>query len=199
MSSNKPFILGIGGTTRDNSSSEIALRVAMREAAALGADIAIVSGSALVLPMYDPARAENKRPPEEFLDLVRKADGIVISTPGYHGSFSGMIKNALDYIEELRGDERPYLEGRAVGLIVCAYGWQATGTTLTGMRSVVHALRGWPTPLGISINSSVTKLHPDGRCDDDNIVRNLAAMARQVVDFATFSRAHKNRATAISA
>ncbi len=43
---------------------------------------------------------------------------------------------------------------RSVGLIATAYGWQATGSTLATLRSIVHALRGWPTPLGAAINSS---------------------------------------------
>ena len=43
------------------------------------------------------------------------SDGLIIATPSYHGGVSGMIKNALDYIEALRDDARPYLHGRAVG------------------------------------------------------------------------------------
>jgi FMN reductase len=85
---------------------------------------------------------------------VRRADGIVIASPGYHGGVSGLVKNALDWVEELRADERPYFDGRPVGLIVVADGWQATVTTLVSLRSIVHALRGWPTPLGVAINTA---------------------------------------------
>ncbi len=78
----------------------------------------------------------------------------MICSPGYHGGVSGLVKNAIDWVEELREDERPYFDGRAVGLIVVADGWQATVTTLTSLRSIVHALRGWPTPLGVAINAA---------------------------------------------
>ena len=83
----------------------------------------------------------------EFVEAVRAADGLVIATPGYHGPVSGLIKNALDALDGLRDDERPYLEGRAVGCIVTADGWQACGTALASLRTIVHALRGWPTPV----------------------------------------------------
>jgi hypothetical protein len=63
------------------------------------------------------------------------------------------VKNVLDYVEDLRADIRLYLDGRAVGCVAMALGWQATVTTLTALRSIVHALRGWPTPLGAALNS----------------------------------------------
>ena len=84
----------------------------------------------------------------QLIEAVREADAIIIATPGYHGGVSGLVKNALDTLEELRADDRPYLDGRAVGCIVTAYGWQAAGSVLTSLRSIVHALRGWPTPFG---------------------------------------------------
>ena len=39
----------------------------------------------------------------------RWADGLLVASPGYHGGISGMMKNALDYVEDLRADERVYL------------------------------------------------------------------------------------------
>lgn len=148
----KPLIVGIGGTTRNGSSSERLLHQALAAAQAAGADTMVFSGERLLFPIYGtnrPGAAEL-----EFIEALRRSDGIVIASPGYHGSLSGMVKNALDYVEELRSDVRPYLEGRAVGLIAAAAGWQAGGSTLQHLRSIVHALRGWPTPLGVVANSS---------------------------------------------
>ncbi len=84
----------------------------------------------------------------------------MIASPGYHGGVSGLVKNAIDWVEELRADERPYFDGRPVGLIVVADGWQATITTLSSLRSIVHALRGWPTPLGVAINAAEPAADP---------------------------------------
>jgi FMN reductase len=93
------------------------------------------------------------------------------------------VKNALDYTEELRMDARPYLDGRAVACIACASGWQATTTTLISLRSIVHALRGWPTPLGVAINSTVTRFDADGGVDE-SVGRQLETAGREVVAFA---------------
>ena len=95
-----------------------------------------------------------------------------------------MIKNALDYIEDLSGEENAYLHGRAVGCIAVAYGWQATVSTLHQLRQVTHALRGWPTPLGATINAAITKFEIDGSTSDDAAAGQLRTIGEQVVEFA---------------
>ncbi|GLK10352.1 hypothetical protein GCM10017600_37580 [Streptosporangium carneum] len=158
----QPFVVGLGGTLRASSSSETALRIALDAAEAAGARTELFGADYLArLPMYDPerpARVSGRR----LVEALRAADGVIVSSPGYHGSVSGLVKNALDYAEELRDDVRPYLTGRAVGCVTTAYGWQAAVTTLQALRTIVHALRGWPTPLGAAINSAESRLGPGG-------------------------------------
>ena len=115
---------------------------------------------------------------------VSAADGLIIASPGYHGGISGLVKNALDYVEDLRGDPRPYLDGRAVGCVATAAGWQAAGSTLQALRAVVHALRGWPTPLGVAVNSELPVWSEDGTVADAGLVTQLEILTGQVVDFA---------------
>ncbi|CAN5218208.1 NAD(P)H-dependent oxidoreductase [soil metagenome] len=170
-----PFIVGIGGTMRPDSGSEWALKAALSAAEAAGARTQLFGGADLAkLPIYDPACIDTA-PRAALTEAVRAADGLLICSPGYHGSISGLIKNALDGLEDLRADTPAYLDGRAAGLIVMADGWQAGGTTLTAMRSIIHALRGWPTPLGVVINATARDPQDDVR---------LVMVAEQVVDFA---------------
>ena len=84
----------------------------------------------------------------------------------------------------MRSDVACYFDGRAVGCIACAYGWQATGSTLAALRSIVHALRGWPTPIGVAVNSSLKVFDEAGECLDSGLATQLELMARQVVEFA---------------
>jgi FMN reductase len=180
----RPSIIGLGGTTREDSSSERALRIALEAAEQAGARADLLGASDLELPLYAPERGPAGLRAERLLEKVAGSDGVIIATPGFHGGPSGLIKNALDYIEELRADARPYLDGRAVGCIVCAAGWQATTTTLVALRSTVHALRGWPTPLGVAINSR----HEAGISTDPTLAAapQLRLLAMQVVEFANW-------------
>lgn len=181
---NKPFIVGIGGTVRTASSSEQAMRNALDVAKDLGAETAIITAAGLNLPMYDPYEPELTDDARHMIELVRKADGVFISSPGYHGGISGLLKNALDYLQVTANDPLPYLHNRAVGCIVTAAGWQAGVTTLTSLRSTVHALRGWPTPLGVMINSTLKPFGPDGSISDPKVADSLTNLSRQVVNFA---------------
>ena len=110
-------------------------------------------------------------------------DGIILATPAYHGSISGLVKNALDYAEDLRSDARIYFDGCAVGCICCAAGWQAAGHTLVAMRTIAHALRGWPTPFGAMINTSLPVFDASGGLDDSATLQ-LKLVGQQVAEFA---------------
>jgi FMN reductase len=185
----RPFILGIGGTTRPGSSSERALAVSLRAAEKEGADVELIDGPSLVLPIYAPGGANFNDKARHLVEAYRRCDGLIISTPAYHGSVSGAIKNALDYVEELRTDARVYLDGIAVGCIAAAGGWQAAGQTLTALRTIAHALRAWPTPLGAMLNTSLPIFDDHGACTDINTTFQLENVGQQVTRFALMTRA----------
>jgi FMN reductase len=185
----RPFVVGIGGSARPGSSTDTALRVALAAADRAGARATLFDGAFLArLPLYAPGSADRTEEARELLSAVQAADGVLLASPGYHGGISGLVKNALDYLEDLRRDERPYLEGRAVGCIVTALGWQASASTLVGLRSVVHALRGWPTPLGVALNTAEEIFDPEGTCTDEKAAVQLDLVAHQVVGFAGMRR-----------
>jgi len=185
VSSDKPLIVGIGGTMRTASSTDRALRVALEAAEKAGARIHMFDGAFLAkLPHFSPESRERSEEQRQLVDTVRKADGLIVASPGYHGGVSGLVKNALDLLEDLREDERPYLDGRAVGCIATAAGWQAAASTLAALRSIVHALRGWPTPLGAALNTSDKIFDAAGACTDEKVALQLATVGRQVAEFA---------------
>ena len=150
-----------------------------------GARTRLISGPALQMPMYQPENRERSDAARDLVAQISLADGIVIGSPGYHGSISGLVKNALDYAEDLRTDARPYLSGRAVGCIATAGGWPGAVNTLSALRDIVHALRGWPTPLGAAINSSERVFGEDGRCLVPKVAQMLDSIADEVLNFAT--------------
>lgn len=159
---------------------------ALAAARARGARTEMFGGPFLAsLPIYNPHEVCIGADQSRLIEAVRVADGVIVATPGYHGSISGLVKNALDCLEGLSGDERPYFDGRAVGCIVAASGGQAAGSTLAALRSIVHALRGWPTPLGATL--AAPRLFDEaGEFCDARDAWQVETVAQQVVDFATF-------------
>ncbi|HEY7053578.1 MAG TPA: NADPH-dependent FMN reductase [Mycobacterium sp.] len=185
MTSQGPLIVGLGGTLRENSSTERALRYCLSSVERLGGRTKLFCGKDIDLPMYAPHELERTPRAAELVGALRGADAVVVASPGYHGSVSGLIKNALDYIEDLREDPRVYLDNTPWGCITCAYGWQAAVGTLNHLRSIGHALRAWPTPLGVAINSADKIFDENGELTDATIKSQLEMMATQVLTFAS--------------
>ena len=83
MSSERPLIVGIGGTTREGSSTEKALLVALAAAEGGGARTILLGGAFLAtLPIFDPGPAGPTVEQLALAEAVRTADGIIIATPG---------------------------------------------------------------------------------------------------------------------
>lgn len=177
-------VVGIGGSVRPDSQSERAMHGVLAGAREAGAKVRALPAGGLLLPFYDQDDAERGEVAAELVEALREADGVVLSSPGYHGTISGLMKNVLDYVEDLRHDPRPYLDGRAVGCVGVAYGWQATVMTLQALRAVTHSLRGWPTPLGGAVNSAETRFGPGGESEDAKVAGTLRTIGEQVVEFA---------------
>ena len=189
------YIVGIGGTTRAHSLTEKTLKAALAAASALGAETRLLGAEDLDLPLYAPEKADRAPAARHFVEEIRKADGLILASPGYHGGISGLVKNAIDYIEDLAKDASPYLEGRAVGLIATGAGWQGAVATLLALRSVVHSLRGWPTPLGVPVNTLEPCFDANGNCVSAKLKEQLQILSREVVDFAL----HRGTATHVIA
>ena len=180
-----PLVVGIGGTIGAVASTERALRIALDAAEREGFRTRLFGGEDMArLPLYDPRSIARTPHEQDFVEAVRGASALIIASPGYHGSISGVVKNALDLLEETAKDDRPYLADMPVGLIATAYGWQATGSTIAALRSIVHALRGWPTPFAAAINTQITKFDEAGGATDPAVLEQLCLVGKQVARFA---------------
>lgn len=194
ITARRPMILGLGGTLRAGSSTERALLAALAIASASGAQTKLLGGAFLArLPMFDPRPSGPTSEQIELTEAMALADGIIIATPGYHGSISGLIKNALDTLELGREGPQPYLSGKPVGTIVTAAGSQAGGTSLLSLRAIIHALRGWPTPFGATLNSATPLFDEAGGCSDPKDAAQLAIVAEQVIEFTQMKAALQRR------
>ena len=107
INASKPFVVGLGGTARPDSSTEKALAIALSSAERAGARVQLIGGDLLAqLPHYLTVEVASSPAALTLLDALRSADGVIIASPGYHGSVSGILKNAIDYLEETAKDDR---------------------------------------------------------------------------------------------
>lgn len=160
-----------------------------------GARTTVFLGQDIEFPIYRPGDTAAEPEVKAFITALADADGVVLVSPTYHGTVSGLMKNALDYVNELATDERPFLDGRAAGCIAVGAGEQGAATTLATLRTVCHALRAWPTPLGVTISAS-----GDGSDASSDLARErIALLMSQVLFLAKPSARRRHRdAVAVS-
>jgi len=179
-------VVGIGGTLREGSASLGALRRALGAAEEAGAETELLDLRELGLPMYEPGRpledyGDNVR---GLVEAVREADALLLSTAAYHGTLAGVTKNALDFAQFLGGDERPYFDGKVVGLISTAGGDQAATNASGALVHTVHALRGVVAPLMVTIPKTWQRSDEEGNITDDGYGKRLDRLGGLVVELA---------------
>ncbi len=172
-------VVGMGGSLSKDSTSLAALKLALEGAQEAGAEVELFDIHELNLPLYAP----EMQPPEAAVRLaeaVYGANGMLWSSPLYHGTVSGSFKNAVDWLDLLRSREPPFLADKVIGLISTAggiHGLQAVNT----MEFCVRALRGWAVPLVMPIASAAQAFDEHGHLRDAKVDAQLHLLGREVV------------------
>jgi FMN reductase len=170
--------VGMGGSLAASSASLTALTVAVDGAREYGAEVKVFNLRELNLPMYSPEAEAAPRAAIELCDAVHAAQGLMWSSPLYHGTVSGAFKNAIDWLQLLHDRTPPYLTDKVDGLISTAggtHGLQAVNT----MEFAVSALRGWAVPLVLPIPQA-WRVFKDGRVLDSRIEQQLRALGHEL-------------------
>lgn len=175
----EPKIVGLGGSLAENSSSLAALRIALEGAASNGGQTEVLDIRELDLPMYVSGLPEVPENVQRLNDIVYAADGLIWSSPLYHGTVSGAFKNALDWLNPLGQRDPAYLTNKVIGLISVAGGTQGLQAVNT-MEFCVRALRGWAVPLVLPIPRARRVFGDDGQILDEDVRRELLALGREV-------------------
>jgi FMN reductase len=180
-------VVAISGSLRPGSYTTLALKIALDESANAGAETHLID-----LRDYDLIFAGSKSRAAvpgvvRLADEVRRADGILLGTPEYHGSFSGVLKNALD----LMGFDE--FEGKMIGLIGVSAGQMGAFDALNSLRNVGRALHAWVVPEQVSIPAASNHFDEQGRLKNPELEQRLRQLGRTVAEFA---KLHKSgRAT----
>ena len=175
----EPHVLGLVGSLREHSYTRLATAHALRGAEAAGATTELLDLREYDLPPLNPDRDE-QGDSATVIDRVDNADAVILGSPMYHGSYSGVLKNALDYCGF---DE---FEGKTVGLLAVS-GGAFPVTTLEHLRSVCRALNAWVLPH----QAAVPKAHSafeNGEFVDSDTADRVATLGERVVRYADIER-----------
>jgi FMN reductase len=169
-------IVGIAGSLRPASHSHMALQLAAQRVQALGAEVEILDLREMNLPFCDGGDEYPDYPDvKRMQDAVSSADGLILVTPEYHGSVSGVLKNALD----LMSFEQ--LSGKVTGLI-SVLGGQSNSNALNDLRVILRWTHTWCILDQIAIAQAWKAFSPEGKLIDEKLSQRLDQFAQSLVD-----------------
>ena len=186
----KRKMMGVLGSLREGSYTQLAVEIALQGAEETGAITRMLNLNDYKLPFLKEEWSGQGHS-AGVLRLrkdIQEAQGVILGTPEYHGSFSGILKYALD----LMGFDE--FEGKMIGLVGVAGGKMGAANSLTNLRTVGRSLHAWVVPEQVSISEAWRKFDEDGHLKDARIENSLKEVGRQVARFAFLHNSTEVRA-----
>ena len=169
-------IIGITGSLRNGSYSFQALQAATTRVEALGAEVEILDLRQMNLPFCDGGDDYPDYPDVEKLrNAVKVADGLILATPEYHGSVSGVMKNALDLMSF------EHLSDKVTGLI-SVLGGQSNSNALNDLRIIIRWVHGWVIPEQVAVGQAWKAFDREGKVLDPKLSERFDRFAQSLVE-----------------
>jgi chromate reductase, NAD(P)H dehydrogenase (quinone) len=156
-------VLGFAGSLRQGSYNKAALRAAT-ELAPAGMTIETFD-LAPIQPYNEDVKQRGFPPPEqEFREKIRAADALLIVTPEYNRSISGVLKNAIDWAS--RPPDQPF-DGKPTAIFGASPGMIGTAVAQFDLRRCLGVLNALVinTP-SVMIGNASQKFDEQGRLTD---------------------------------
>ena len=111
---------------------------------------------------------------KQLQDLATEMDGYILTSPEYHGTMSGVMKNTLDWLYN------KHVGGKAFALM-STLGGMTNSNTLNHMRISVRWLGGWCVPQQIAVGKVKNAFSDDGSLVDDELTERMESMVDALV------------------
>jgi FMN reductase len=169
-------IVGVAGSLRSGSYSQLALEVVAQKMRSLDAEVEILDLKQMKLPFCDGGDDYPAYPDVQRLqDTFSQADGMVLVSPEYHGSISGVLKNTLDLMSF------DQLAGKVAGFI-SILGGQSNSNALNELRLVLRWVHAWAIPEQVAIGQAWQAFTPEGKLVDEKLSQRLDLFASSLVE-----------------
>ncbi len=179
MSDSTIRILGISGSLRQYSFNRGLLRAA-QEVAPGGVEIDVFDLSDVPLYNEDLNAAGPPQPVAALQTAVHDADALLIATPEYNTSMSGVLKNAIDWAS------RPFpnhgLRDKPLALMGASPGRFGTARAQSDVRSVLTALGCYVLPKPrLQVGAAGEKFSVEGDLEDESVRQQVRELVESLV------------------
>jgi chromate reductase, NAD(P)H dehydrogenase (quinone) len=165
-------ILAFAGATRTESWNKKLIKIAAAGAKAAGAEVTLIDLRDYPLPLYDGDFEEKEGIPQNGMKLKAmflEHHGLLISSPEYNSSVTGVLKNTIDWVSRSAPGEKPLAAytGKVAGLVSASIGALGGLRGLVHLRSILGNIKCLVIPEQVSVSKAQEAFNPDGTLKDD--------------------------------
>jgi len=168
-------VMGICGTYDLDSANGRMLEIILSQCKDLGAEVSTWDHGAYPLPLVGAEGSWEDENVKNFQAMATDSDAYILSSPEYHGTMSGVMKNSLDWLYS------KHTSGKIFGL-VSTLGGQSSNNTLNHMRIAARWIHGWVAPEQVAIPHIKEAFSEDGSILDESIMSRISALSTSVVE-----------------
>ncbi len=173
-------ILGFAGSLRKNSYNKALLRTAI-ELLPKDAKLEIFDIEGIP-PFNQDLEAQMPKIVKEFKAKIRAADAILIATPEYNYSMSGVLKNVIDWASRPYGDNA--FGGKPVAVMSASPGMLGGARAQYHLRQVLVSLDMHPLNRPeVIVSSADEKIDGKGRVTDKTTREKIRELLENLVDW----------------
>jgi len=168
-------VVTILGSVREGNNTLKALSVVEEYLKSQGVEVQRIDAKELSLAMPGMGEANDA---EKIKAWVSDADGVIMATPEYHGSYSSVLKMIIENL-----GFPSVLSGKPVSLLGVAAGRLGAVKSLEHLRSVTAHLGMMTLPKSVSIAAVHEVFDESGQIQDLDIQKRLEGLGQQILDF----------------
>ena len=170
-------VIGLAGEYRSSSKSGMLVNLALKMAKEQGADVEFWDLDERPLPFVGEEGCWAHPNVKAFQTLLEESDAFFLSSPEYHGTMSGVMKNTMDWMYD------KHVGGKVFGLM-STLGGVTNANTLNHMRISLRWLHGWPVPEQLAIGHVKEAFDEEGGLVDEDLHQRLSKLVNSVLSAA---------------
>lgn len=180
-------VLAFSGSTRQDSYNQKLIQQAAKIAESMGAKVTVINLRDYSMPFYDGDLEASQGLPQaaqRLQRLMKESQAIIIATPEYNGSVSGVLKNAIDWAS--RSEEgkpsREAFKGKKFALMSLSPGAGGGARALAHLSTIIENVGGKVVSTQLAVPNGYQAFDAQGLLKDPALREQLRQEIQQLLE-----------------
>ena len=182
-------VIALAGSLRSQSYNKKLVKIAAKGAEEQGAHIVYVDLADYPIPLFSEDLEAEGTPAavNDLKHLFAQSQGILLASPEYNGSISGVLKNVIDWLSRpSQGiDIGSAFDGKVAGIMAASPGGLGGLRGLGHVRDILNNLGTIVNPKQIAVPAAYEVFNDEGGLIDAELEQRVKALGAQVANMAS--------------